>query len=263
MSRLLLCPPDYYTVRYEINPWMDRTRGVDHDLAVVQWRQLRSTLTGLVCGLELVPAEEEWPDMVFTANAGLVQGSRALLSNFRHAERAGEQHGYGRWFRAAGYEVTHLPVNLAFEGEGDALWFRDTLICGHGFRTDAESHDAVGAWCGTQVLSLALVDPRYYHLDTCLCPLDGTSALWHAGAFDAAGREALRALVPDLIEAPPLEAERFACNAIVLGKDVVLPEGCPGTCDALQARGFRTHAVPMSEFIKAGGACKCLALHLR
>jgi N-dimethylarginine dimethylaminohydrolase len=143
------------------------------------------------------------------------------------------------------------------------LWFGDTLCCGHGFRTDADVHVKVAEWCGAQVLSLALVDSYYYHLDTCFCPLNGTSALWHPQAFDAIGREVLRKRVPDLIAVPSGEAERFACNAIVLQRDVVLPADCPETMRALAERGFRTHSVPMSEFMKAGGACKCLVLHLR
>jgi N-dimethylarginine dimethylaminohydrolase len=263
MNRLLLCPPDFYTVRYEINPWMDRARTVDRALAARQWEQLCDTLTSLDCSLEFVSAEPGWPDMVFTANAGLVQGRRALLSNFRHAERAGEQRGFERWFRDSGYEVTRLPAHLAFEGEGDALWFRDVLCCGHGFRTDAEAHPKVAEWCGTSVLSLKLVDPRYYHLDTCFCPLNGSSALWHPEGFDEAGRAALRSRVPDLIDVVPAEAERFACNAIVLDQDVILPAECPTVSSALQSRGFRVHATPMGEFIKAGGACKCLVLYLR
>lgn len=263
MNRLLLCPPDFYTVRYEINPWMDRARGVDHALACDQWAQLCRTLASLEGHLKLVPAEQDWPDMVFTANAGLVQGRRVLLGNFRHAERAGEQRGFEQWFRANDYEVTHLPERLAFEGEGDALWFNGNLICGHGFRTDAEAHASIALWCGAPTLSVSLVHPHYYHLDTCFCPLDNFSAAYYPAAFDESGCDTLRSFVPDLIEVTAAEAERFACNAIVLGQDVILPEGCPAFTAALHERDFRTQAVPMSEFIKAGGACKCLVLHLR
>jgi len=113
------------------------------------------------------------------------------------------------------------------------------------------------------MIGVKLVNPRFYHLDTCFCPLDDRSALWHPEAFDAGGREGLSNLVPDLIEVPEREAWRFACNAVVLGKDVVLPDGCPETSDALRTRSFRPHEIPMSEFIKAGGACKCLVLNLR
>jgi N-dimethylarginine dimethylaminohydrolase len=262
MNRLLLCPPDFYTVRYEINPWMDRAREVDHSLAEQQWRLLCSTLTELDCELNFVPPEPGWPDMVFTANAGLVHDQRVLLSNFRHAERAGEEHAYERWFRERGYDITRISSSLAFEGEGDALWFGGTLCCGRGFRTDEEAHSEIAEWSRSSVLSLALVDPRYYHLDTCFCPLDASSALWHSEAFDEEGQKNLRRLVPDLIEVSPAEAECFACNAVVLGGHVILPEGCLETSRALQSRGFHIHAVPMSEFIKAGGACKCLVLRL-
>src|SRR5436190_18131630 len=161
MNRLLLCPPDFYTVRYEINPWMDRAKQVDTSLAEHQWKLLCSTLKELGCELNFVTPKPDWPDMVFTANAGLVQDRRVLLSNFRHAERAGEEDAYERWFREGGYEVTRVSHGLAFEGEGDALWFGTTLCCGHGFRTDEEAHPEVAKWSESSVLSLALVDPRY------------------------------------------------------------------------------------------------------
>jgi N-dimethylarginine dimethylaminohydrolase len=263
MNRLLLCPPDFYTVRYEINPWMDRKREVNYALACDQWAHLCRTLASLDQHMKLVPAGKDWPDMVFTANAGLVQGRRVLLSNFRHPERAGEEPEYERWFRANDYEVTRLPPGVTFEGEGDALWFDGTLVCANGYRTDHAAHEGVRDWCGAPVVSVALVDPRYYHLDTCFCPLDSSTALWHPEAFNTVGRDELKARVPDLIEVPAAEAERFACNSIVLGHDVMIPAGCLGTCEALRRRGFRPHEVPMSEFIKAGGACKCLVLHLR
>jgi N-dimethylarginine dimethylaminohydrolase len=262
MHQLLLCPPDFYAIRYEINPWMSRRREVDGAQAVEQWRRLRELLVALGCEVEMVRPEVGWPDMVFTANAGLVAGGRFIPSNFRHAERSGEEARYRAWFSTHGFEVDELPPDVCFEGEGDALFCGDVLFCGWPFRTDMAAHELLAERLNCRSVSLRLVDPRFYHLDTCFCPLDDEAAAWCPGAFDAPSRARLAEEITDLVEVTEEEALRFGCNAVVLGRDVVLPEGCPKLSAALAVREFRTHATPMGEFIKAGGACKCLVLHL-
>jgi N-dimethylarginine dimethylaminohydrolase len=262
MSRLLLCPPDHYAVRYEINPWMNRAVAVDHKLAVRQWRNLHDTLLALGCQIELITPQPEWPDMVFTANAGLMVGSRFVRANFRHVERAGEAPWFAQWFEDNGVEVLHVPDGVAFEGEGDALWESDVLFCGQAFRTDARAHALLADFLECPVVSLKLADPRFYHLDTCFCPLDEGAAAWYPAAFDEASQHLVRGHLTDLIEVHADEAEHFGCNAIVVGQEIVLPEGCPHLRAELGARGFHTHAVAMTEFMKAGGACKCLVLGL-
>jgi len=262
MRRLLLCPPDHYGIEYEINPWMDRARKADPVLARQQWDGLRGKLQELGCAVELMGPQAGLPDMVFTANAGLLVGNQFILSRFTHPERAGEEPWFEKWFADRGYEIRRLEKNLYFEGEGDALFCGDVLFCGYRFRSDIRSHEVIGSWLKALVISVELVESRYYHLDTCFCPLPGGEAIWFPGAFDDYGRRAIGYHVRELIEATAEEAMQFACNAVVLGKDIVLPEGCPKLCAALLERGYRTHPLPMSEFLKAGGACKCLTLFL-
>jgi N-dimethylarginine dimethylaminohydrolase len=201
--------------------------------------------------------------MVFTANAGLVVGNKFIRSNFRFVQRQGEAPHFEKWFADHGYEIICLPDNMFFEGEGDALFCDDVLICGYRFRSDIRSHQFIGDVLHCLVISVELTLDRFYHLDTCFCPLPDGGAIWHPPAFDDYGRRAIRQHVGPLIEVPPDEALHFACNAVVLGNDVVLPEDCPQLCSALTARGFRTHSLPMTEFLKAGGACKCLVLQLQ
>jgi N-dimethylarginine dimethylaminohydrolase len=262
MPRLLLCPPDFYGIEYEINPWMRRGCNAEPALARAQWQSLRDTLAKLGGTIEWLTPQPRLPDMVFTANAGLVVGRKFIRSNFRFSERRGEQRHYEQWFAAHGYEVVRLPDDLFFEGEGDALFCGDVLFCGYRFRSDIRSHQAVGDLLKCLVVSVDLADDRFYHLDTCFCPLPDGGAVWFPGAFDDYGRRAIRQHVGSLIEAPPNEALRFACNAVVVNRDIVLPDGCPEVCRALAGRGYATHELPMSEFIKAGGACKCLTLFL-
>ena len=173
MRELLLCPPDYYGIEYEINPWMSRARAAESELAKSQWEGLRQTLASLDSKIELVPPQPKLPDMVFTANAGLTVGKKFIPSNFRYPERAGEAPYFRRWMEEHGYETIWLPDNLYFEGEGDALFSNDTLFCGYKFRSDIQSHRAVGELLRCLVISVELVDPRFYHLDTCFCPSAG------------------------------------------------------------------------------------------
>jgi N-dimethylarginine dimethylaminohydrolase len=262
MRDLLLCAPDYYGIEYEINPWMSREQGAEIELAKAQWRGLYEKLGSLQAKVELVPGQPKLPDMVFTANAGLAVGRKFIPSNFRHEERAGEAPHFARWMKEHGYEVLWLPKTLYFEGEGDALFGGDALFCGYKFRSDIQSHRAVAELLGCLVISVELVDARFYHLDTCFCPLPDGGAVWFPAAFDEYGQRAIRAHVPDLIDVEEDEAKMFCCNAVVLERDIVLPQGAPKLVSWLTNRGYRCHQLPMSEFLKAGGACKCLTMFM-
>ncbi|MGZ5523299.1 MAG: dimethylarginine dimethylaminohydrolase family protein [Chthoniobacterales bacterium] len=262
MRELLLCPPDHYGIEYEINPWMSRARGADTPLVQAQWRDLHATLSQFDTRVHLIPAQPRLPDMVFTANAGLTIGRTFIPSNFRHQERASEAPFFALWMQEREYEVVWLPSDLYFEGEGDALFAGDTLFCGYKFRTDINSHRAIADLLGCLVISVELVDPRFYHLDTCFCPLSDNSAMWFPDAFDEYGQRVIRDHIPDLIDVTEEEATVFCCNAIVLDRDIVLPEGAPNLVAKLQKRGYTCHQQQMSEFIKAGGACKCLMMFM-
>ena len=262
MRRLLLCPPDYYGIEYEINPWMRQTRNSEPELARAQWKALHDTLQSLGCQIDLLAPQPGLPDLVFTANAGLVIGRRFILSNFRHKERRGEEAHFERWFAEQDFEVVKLSSKLMFEGEGDALFCGEVLFCGYKYRSDIRSHHRLAEILGCLAVSVELVDERFYHLDTCFCPLPDGSAIWHPGAFDEYGQQAIRQHINNLIEVVEDEAAHFACNAVVLEKRIILPDRCPKLSAALAERGFQPHALPMTEFLKAGGACKCLTLLL-
>jgi N-dimethylarginine dimethylaminohydrolase len=158
--------------------------------------------------------------------------------------------------------VIWLPRDLYFEGEGDALFGGETLFCGYKFRSDINSHRAVAEILSCLSVSVELVDARFYHLDTCFCPLPDGGAFWFPAAFDDYGQRAIRDHVTDLIDVSEEEAAHFSCNAVVLDRQIVLPEGTPNLAETLEARGYFCHALPMSEFLKAGGACKCLTMFL-
>ena len=262
--QFLMCRPTHYTIAYEINPWMRLTRQADHRQAVTQWNALYRLLTSkLGVIVRLSPARARVPDLVFTANAGLVVGRTLIRSNFRHPQRQREAPHIERYFRRAGYQIVTLPQRHNFEGEGDALWMRKTLVLGFRFRSDAAVHERLSRLLDARVLPVELIDKRFYHLDTCFAPLGQRTALWYPQAFDRYGRTVIEHLVPDLITVSEADAERFVCNAIVIGRSVVVHAGCSVRVRRhLARRRFRLYEVDLSEFLKAGGAAKCLVLRL-
>jgi N-dimethylarginine dimethylaminohydrolase len=261
-TRLLMCEPTAYGLKYEINPWMRLEDQPDVALAVCQWRELYRVLTEEVgAHVEIVPQAADCPDMVFTANAGLVRGRFVLLSNFRHPQRQIEAPHFRAWFEANGYKVQQTSVGCKFEGEGDALFAGEMLLAGYLKRSDICAHRWLSDTLGVPVLSLELIDDRWYHLDTCLFALSSDTVVFYPGAFDPYARVVVRNNF-DTIEVNPEEALRFACNSVVLGSHVVMPSGCPLLRRDLEMRGYTVHSVDMSEFLKAGGACKCLTLFL-
>lgn len=259
---ILMCPPDFYGIEYEINPWMSRSHASDEQLARSQWHDLRELLGSLGAEAPLMEPVRGLPDLVFTANAGLVWKDVVFLSRFRHAARQGETPLDEAWFRQYGFETQALPGEWDFEGAGDALFCGETLYGGYLIRSDAGALQWLGERMGCRVIPLQLVDDRYYHLDTCFCPLEADQAIYYPPAFDQYGRKALAEAIDTLVPVNDEEAARFACNAVVLGRDVILNTGCPQLTGALEERGYRVHASPLGEFIKAGGSAKCLTLRL-
>jgi N-dimethylarginine dimethylaminohydrolase len=260
----LMCPPRHYGIDYEINPWMDRRRPASRRRATAQWRALYRVIDEeLGASVALLDPAPGLPDLVFTANAGLIWGDVAVPSRFRHPERAGEEPIVRRWFEEQGFEILELPACGAFEGAGDALYCADTMFAGYAFRSDIRSHRALSERLGVPVLSLELVDSRFYHLDTCFCPLDAETAIYYPGAFDEYGCRVLQSRIPRLIPIGEEDAARFGANAVAFGRDVVLNEGCTTLNRQLEEHGFFPHPVALDEFIKSGGSAKCLTLDLK
>jgi N-dimethylarginine dimethylaminohydrolase len=259
---ILMCPPDFYGIEYEINPWMRRDRQADHPLAVEQWSDLKSLLEDAGAKVSLLDPVPGLPDLVFTANAAMIYRQQAILSRFRHEQRQREEPIDQAWLESHGFEVLLPPEGAYFEGAGDALFCGDTLYAGYRLRSDARGHQLIGKLLSRRAIPLELVDGYYYHLDTCFCPLAPGIAIYYPEAFDDYGRRALADAVTDLIPVAEEEARRFACNAVVVGKRVVTNTGCPELHRALASNGFEPYETPLDEFVKAGGSAKCLTLRL-
>jgi len=256
-----MCPPDHFAGKYAINAWMNPENPVNLARAKQQWEQLRETYLALGHTVRTIDPEPGLPDMVFAANGGTVIGGTVLGSRFRHPQRYPEGAVYMNWFRRSGYQVFDpLHVN---EGEGDIVFAGRAIIAGYGLRSDEEAGGEAAALFGLPVISVRLVDPRFYHLDTALIVLDENTAAYYPPAFDEAGQAALAAHFGELIEAKDADAEVLGLNGISDGQNVVLPVQAEGLTREITTAGFTVAAVDMSEFKKAGGGPKCCTLELR
>jgi N-dimethylarginine dimethylaminohydrolase len=216
--------------------------------------------------VRLVLAQPGSPDMVFTANAGLVKGRRFIVSRFRYPERQYEEPYFADWFMDRGYEVSLMPRDVPFEGAGDALFDRgdDVLWMAHGHRSISAAREVLFERLGLDVVTLKLVDTRFYHLDTCFCPLENGYLLYYPPAFDEASCKLIESRVPAAkrIAIGEEDALAFACNAVNVDDAVIVNRATPAFVKALAAKGFEVVQTPLSEFMKAGGSAKCLTLRL-
>ncbi|MDP1818529.1 MAG: arginine deiminase-related protein [Acidimicrobiales bacterium] len=259
--RYLMCRPEHFDVTYQINPWMDLGVAVDTARALGQWEALVDTYRELGHEVHLIEPAPDLPDMVFAANAGVVLDARVYGALFLVEERRGEEALYRAWFAAHGFVdvVTPREVN---EGAGDLLAVGDVILGAHGFRTSRGAHREAEECFTRPVVSLELVDPRFYHLDTALAVLDRETIAYYPGAFAPAALRELQHRFPDAIVAGEADAVAFGLNATSDGRHVVLSADAVGLIGQLRDRGFHPIGLDLSELRKAGGSAKCCTLEL-
>jgi N-dimethylarginine dimethylaminohydrolase len=265
-NKILMCPPDYFSVEYVINPWMSGlTEPPDKNKAYMQWGSLKDTIAKFA-DIEVIAPQPNLPDMVFTANAGVVSENKAIASHFVPHERRPEESYFKSWFKNNGYQLLDLDEKIGFEGGGDCLFDRGGpwLWTGYGFRTEIESHKEIAKFFEVEVVPIRLVDERFYHIDTCFCPLTGGLVMYHPPAFDYDSRIAIETRIPanKRIIVDTQDAGNFACNAVNIDDKVIVNKASDNLKSKLNQLGFEVIEIDLSEFIKAGGSAKCLTLKL-
>ena len=258
--RYAMTSPTFFAVEYAINPWMDVTTPVDVDLAQAQWEGLYQTYLRLGHQVDVIEPVPGLPDMVYAANGGFIAQDIAIVARFRFAERAGESRAYAEWMSSLGYRpVSTRHVN---EGQGDLLMIGEMVLAGYGFRTDRRAHSEISAALRVPVVSLELVDPRFYHLDTALAVLDDHTIAFYPPAFSATANDQLHALFPDAIVVGSADAFVLGLNVVSDGLHVVLPSAATGFATQLGEAGFEPVGVDLSELLKGGGSVKCCTLEV-
>ncbi len=265
-----MCPPEHFDVVYAINPWMNPAAGVDRATALRQWQHLADTYTRLGHTVDLLEPATGLPDMVFAANGSTVVDGHVLGAQFATEQRAAEADHHISWHRAQasrlGWREVALPTYVN-EAEGDFAVTADLVLAGYGFRTDPRGHAELADIIGRPVISLRLVDPRFYHLDVALCVLDdqpgAAEIAWYPGAFSAGSRAIVRKLFPTAVEVSERDALVLGLNAVSDGHHVVLPSAAEDFAAQLTERGYEPIGVDLSELLKGGGSVKCCTQELR
>jgi N-dimethylarginine dimethylaminohydrolase len=258
---VLMCRPEHFTVVYRINPWMDPALPTDTSLAVRQWQTLYDTYLELGFDVQLIDPIAGLPDMVYAANGGFTIDGIAYGASFTHPERQPEGPAYMDWFAANGFRV-HEPEEIN-EGEGDFLLVGDRILAGTGFRSASDSHRELADLSGREVVSLTLVNPSFYHLDTAIAVLDETNIAYLESAFDERSLGVLRELYPEAILATEEDASVLGLNSYSDGYNVVIASRAKDFERQLRERGYNPIGVDLSELLLGGGGVKCCTLELR
>jgi N-dimethylarginine dimethylaminohydrolase len=260
LRHYVMTPPQFFAVDYAINPWMDTTNPVDAAAALSQWQRLQDVYLELGHSVDLVVPVPGLPDMVYAANGGLIIDGTALVARFKYPQRQQESAAYAAWLQSQGFDPVYAQhVN---EGQGDLLPVGDIILAGHGFRTALRAHSEIAGIFNRRVISLELVDPRFYHLDTALTVLDDTTIAYYPPAFSYVSRAHLDTLFPDAIVVDSADAYAFGLNAVSDGRHVVLSAAAAGFAEQLSDAGFEPIGVEMPELLKGGGSVKCCTLEV-
>lgn len=261
--RRLMCPPDYFDIEYEINPWMDRRNRVDPALARIQWDRLVETLRGLGDTLDFIAPDPRCPDMTFSGDGGIVVDNFFIPSTFRVEERKLEVAHYVEWFGARGFTVVDYGDDIYFEGLGDVVFHGKRAVLGHGVRSESRSFEVLRQFVpDLEILcKMEIVDDRFFHLAMALAFVGDHTVLYYPPAFTPASVEALKMAVADPVAVSDEDAcGYFACNNLVIGNRVLLDGATPRLAADLAERGLEPLITPMSEFKKSGGSLRCLVL---
>ena len=260
-KQVLMSSPDFFKVEYSINPWMVAGVTVDLDLAKNQWNNLKSTIERAGAEVKVVPPSEEYPDLVFTANSGIIYGKNVLIANFKYEERRGEEDLYMNWFSNNGYSVGRIPSEFKFEGRGDAFVHNNYLVGSYGIRSDKEALLFIAEEFQLEPLIVELAQEKFYHLDTCFQQLPSGDAIFYPEAFKDQSLSTFESLF-NLIPVSEQDANQLACNAVVINNTVIFPSDDIEAIKTVERLGLNAEVADVSEFIKSGGACQCLVIAL-
>lgn len=257
IKKVLMCEPKFFQVQYRINPWM-KPGSVNKKKALIQWKELYGIYRQLDINVDLIEPKENLPDMVFSADQGLVKGKKTVVSNFAYLQRRKETYFYEGWYRKNGFEIEKTPANLFFEGGGESLWWEGELFIGSGLRNSEGVGKIIKKALEVEVIALRLINPYFYHLDTCLFPLNAETVFYYPKAFSMESLEILKRTVPDLVPLEKKEADNFAANSVLTDHHAVIQKGNSELKRKLGAYGYKTVEADVSEFFKAGGGIHCL-----
>lgn len=261
MKKILLCPPDFYDIEYEINPWMHVENKVDKKKVLQEYKNLKKIYKSLGVKIFEIEPGRGLPDMVYAANFGFVKDNNFVKSNFKYPQRQKESIHSKKFFQKIGSKVLELPKEIVFEGQGDLLYSGKKYVMGYGKRTDINAKKYLEKFLDSEILELKLSDPYFYHCDMSFAPLDDKTVVINKHSFDKKGLEKIYKNFPNVILADKEDNQNFACNLVVVEKNIVVGKGISNKLKSdFKKLGFSTYEVDMTEYRKGGGSVKCLTL---
>lgn len=263
MKKILLCPPNYYDIEYEINPWMDVNRKAIKEKVWAEYESLKAKYIELGVEFMEIQAQPGLPDMVYAANYGFAEGNKFIKANFMYPERRKEAAFAEEYLKKMGYEIKTIPDNIYFEGQGDLLKKSDTYFFGWGKRSNPDAKPYLEQFLGKTVVDFELINPYYYHLDTCFAPLTDDLVIINQRSFKPEGLEKVHQYFSTVIETSEQDNNVLCCNLVVFGKDIILGKGITiSLIEKLSNLGYNIHQIDTTEYLKGGGSVKCLSLEL-
>ncbi len=277
-TRVLMCSPDYFDIVDVKNVHMQGHIGnTDKAQVNAQWQSLKDAYDALLANkvldeVSVIPGAKDCEDMVFCANQTLPwkmeDGSEVVvMSRMRHESRQREVPYFEEFFKNKGFKPLHFNNVKMFEGMGDVIPHprKRLLYGGYGHRTTAEAYDELATMLQTPVVALELINPKFYHLDTCFVPLSKDSVMLCKEAFTEDGLAMIRQLFNKVYYIPEYEAEKyFSLNAHAFDahgtKTAILQKGSAITVDVLKQEGYNVVEIETGEFMKSGGSVFCMKM---
>lgn len=261
MKRILLCPPDFYDIEYEINPWMHKDNDVVSSKAHEEYEQIKKIFLELGAEIHEIKQVKGLPDMVYTANCGEVVGNTFIVAKFRYKERQGESAAFQEYFeKEFGFKTVALPEGVYFEGQGDLLNDGTRYFFGWGKRSSREAKEHLETRLNAPVFAFETINPYYYHLDTCFAPLSEEIVMINQRSFNPEDLALIHTLFPTVIETSEEDNKVLACNLVHIGKNIVVNDNITDALKrTLKSHGYTVHGVETAEYIKGGGSAKCIS----
>lgn len=284
INTVLLCPPDYYQIEYEINPWMHTENKVDYKRVREEYDQLVSIYKKLGLQVLEIAPQPGFPDMVYAANHGFVTDDIFIKANFRYPQRRKEAYFAEEFFKSLKtprgwqaerseamtppmvketerYKIHKLPEDIFFEGQGDMFYRDGKFFCGYGKRTMKEAIAYMEKILRQEIITFQTNDPYFYHLDMCFAPLGRGKAIINPASFTKDDYRKIKKNFRKVIETDKMDNQMMCCNLVVVGDTIVLGKGISKSLKrVLNKEGFEIVETPTSEFFKGGGSVKCLTL---
>jgi N-dimethylarginine dimethylaminohydrolase len=263
MKKILMCPPNYFDVEYEINPWMNKDNKVNRVAVLNTYSAVKSVYDAVGFPVYEIEQEKGLPDMVYTANIGYAEGNVFLRSNFKHPERRKEPKLAADFLKQNGFEIHTVPEEIFFEGEGDVIRSDKKYFMGHGKRTDPRAKKYLEETFKKEFIDLELIDPYYYHLDTCFAPLNDDVVVINRKSFTPEALGKIEKSFNKIIDTNDQDNKVLACNLVVAGNVVVLGKGIsPELSENIKKEGFEVREIDMSEYMKGGESVKCITFEI-